>query len=93
MTDEHIYPEPDDEEGFLYVREWEDHRLKEETLFLARLLHAAAMEMAFRADHPEARDGTGHITASDVEMYEMADDIVERFPNLAYDGEPGERDE
>jgi hypothetical protein len=90
MTDDdtHTYPEPDDEEGFLYVREWEDHQLIDEYLFLARLFQATASEVGFRADHPEHRDGTGHITAGDIEAYEAADAIAEMMANLSYGDKP-----
>lgn len=86
--DTHEYPAPDDEEGFLYVREWEDHRLMDEYLFLARLFQNVASEVGFRADHPEHRDGTGHITAADVEAYEVADDIASAMSNLSYGDKP-----
>lgn len=75
MTDEHTYPAPDEEEGFLYVREWEDKRLQEEFQFLAGLFAAAANEVAFRADRPEHRDGTGEIKATDVRYYDLADAV------------------
>lgn len=85
MTDDqHCYPEPDPEEGFLFVREWEDNRLREEYLYLARLFYAVASEAAFRADHPEYRDGTGGITAADSKAYEAADGVAEVLAGLDY---------
>lgn len=67
------YPEPDDEEEFMYVREWEDQRLESEFEFLLELFPVVASEIAFRADQPEQRDDTGSITAKDVDLYELAD--------------------
>lgn len=75
MTDRHSYPEPDEEEGFLYVREYEDHRLVEEYRFLVDLLQVVAGEIAFRADHPEQRDDTGEIYAEDTKFYELSDEL------------------
>lgn len=75
---EHTYPEPDNEEGFLYVREWEDERLMQELRFLLPLFHAVTSEVAFRADHPEYSDGTGDIRASFTALYRLSDD-VERY--------------
>lgn len=75
MPDEHTYPEPDEEEGYLYVREWSDERLQQEFHFLAGLFAMTAAEVAFRADHPEHRDETGDISARDVRYYELADEV------------------
>jgi|APHM01.1.fsa_nt_gi hypothetical protein len=87
-----LYPEPDGDDGFLYVREWEDERLVDEYLFLTRLVEATASEVAFRADNPEHRDDTGGITAADVQAYEVADAIREGLPNLDYGPDPDEND-
>lgn len=53
----HEYPEPDDEEGFLFVREWEDQRLTEEAEFLAELVDAVESEIRHRMDI-QYTDGT-----------------------------------
>lgn len=73
---ERTYYEPDADEGFLYVREWEDHRLETEWRFLLNLLHAVTSELAFRGDNPEHRDDTGLITADYSELYELADTLA-----------------
>lgn len=70
------YRTPDPEEGFLQVREWEDRRLMEEYRFLSGLYHAVCSEVAFRADNPEYRDGTGEIRASNVDAYQTADTVA-----------------
>lgn len=74
---ERTYPEPDPDEGYLYIRELEDHRLVDEFEFLAPLFHAVCAEIAFRADNPEIRDDTGDITAEDVALYEVADEVAD----------------
>ena len=50
MADEKTreFPEPDPDEGFLYVREMEDHKLVEEYHFVAALLEAMAGEIDYR---------------------------------------------
>lgn len=58
-SDDHTYPEPDDEEGFLYAREWEDQHLVDEFRFT----------MALLANMTEA------IRAGDAELYELVDEI------------------
>jgi hypothetical protein len=76
MDNKRTYPEPDSEEGFLYVREWEDQRLKREWLFLLSLFHDVTGELAFRADNPEHRTGTANIPPSYTELYELSDELA-----------------
>lgn len=42
----HRYPEPDPGEGYLDIREMEDHELVTETQFLAGYFHATLAELA-----------------------------------------------
>lgn len=44
----HEYADPDDEDGFLEVREMSDEELTEELAFVARLMDAMTDEMRFR---------------------------------------------
>lgn len=81
------YPEEDGEESFLYVREWSDERLEDEFEFLLDLFPVVASEIAFRADSPEHRDGTGSITADDVDLYELSDSTTAHGYNRRRPGE------
>lgn len=92
MTDRHTYPEPDADEGFMYVREWEDRRLESEWRFLMNLFHAVTSELAFRGDRPEYRDDTGTITADASHLYELADRLARQMnqPGEPYGPQPDE---
>lgn len=90
MTSKRTYHDPCDDEGFLYVREWTDQQLEEEFTFLTSLYHAVLMEMAFRADHPEHRDGTATIVAEDSRLFELADGMRAELP-VRTNTDPGER--
>lgn len=80
MTKKVRYDIPTDDEGFLYVREWEDQKLVDNFLFLSDLYQVVASEIAFRADNPEHRDETADIGAKDVKLYELAD----KLPRYVY---------
>lgn len=80
MNDKRTYPDDQEESGepWLFVREWEDNRLEQEFDYLSNLLSEVTSEIAFRADHPEQRDGTGDIRATDVDLYELMDELTHR---------------
>lgn len=84
MQGAHKYPEPDPEENFVYVREWEDAKLMQEFHFLSRLYHVVCAEVAFRADKPQYRDGTDVIESTDIKTREIPDQIADVLQDLNY---------